>query len=91
MKITKSLVNFANRRNLDITVENFDDKDLVCFWEKDEDSEWLFSYRISEDGSLSWGGNVYLKQEIKEELPGTIFSEKQLKDVINFVSGAMKK
>lgn len=91
MKITKSLVNYANRRNLDLTVETIDGIEMVCFWEKEEESEWLFSYSSNDNGSLSWHGNVYLKSEIKEELPGTIFDEKQLKAVINFISESLKK
>lgn len=91
MKITKSLVNYANRRNLDLTTHSdSEDGDLLCFWELEEESEWLFSYRVNDNGSLSWNGNIYLDKEIKEELPATIFDEKQLKAVINFISESLK-
>lgn len=91
MKISKSIINYANRRNLDLSIHTDSVYgDLLCFWELDQESEWLFSYRMNEDGSLSWNGNIYLDKEIKEELPGTIFDEKQLKTVINFVSQSLK-
>ncbi|QPI17914.1 hypothetical protein POP12_122 [Pectobacterium phage POP12] len=85
MKITKTTLNYAKARNLDITVENFGEGDKVCFWEAGNDCEWMFSYSVEGD-ILTWNGNVYLADDVKEELPATIFNEKQLRQVIDFVS-----
>lgn len=94
MKITKALSNYAARRGLCLTVENLGKEDFLCFWELENDNEWIFSYSICKDQNgclLTWRGNIYLPEEIKEELPGTIMTEKQLKEVINFVGQNIKK
>ncbi|QBQ80422.1 hypothetical protein HOV53_gp146 [Escherichia phage vB_EcoM_Schickermooser] len=94
MKITKSLTNYAARRGLCLTVENLGKEDFLCFWELENDCEWMFSYSICEDQNgclLTWRGNIYLPEEIKEELPGTIMTERQLKEMINFVWQNIKK
>ena len=46
----------------------------------------MFSYRVNEDGSFTWNGNIYLAQEVKEELPATIKDEKHLRQVLKFIS-----
>lgn len=85
MNISKTTTNYAAKRGLELTISEGADKDLVCIWEADNDCEWLCSYRINSD-SLSFNGNIYLPQAVKEELPGTIFSEKQLRTVLDFIS-----
>ena len=84
MNISKTTFNMAKARGLDLTVEDFDDYTLLCIWEADNDCEWMCSYRIEHD-KLTWHGNIYLDQEIKEELPATIFDEKQLREVLKFI------
>lgn len=91
MKISKSIVNFAERRNIFLNTFKEGTKSTLCFYESDNDNEWMFSYTCNEDGTLTWNGNIYLSQSIKEELPATIFNEKQLKAVIDFVSKEIKK
>lgn len=89
MNISKTTMNFAARRGLELTIENTDDAVLVCVWEAEEDSEWIYSYRLNAD-SLTFNGNIYAPRELKEELPGTIFTEKQFREVLDFTAREMK-
>ncbi|EDS3220953.1 hypothetical protein GQU58_004589 [Salmonella enterica] len=83
MNIGKAIQNYAARRS--ITFEVWDDKFLL--WEANNDNEWMCSYSIDENtGFLHFHGNIYLPQEVKEELPATIDTEKKLKEVINFIA-----
>ncbi|ECW0786404.1 hypothetical protein F3Q20_02660 [Salmonella enterica subsp. enterica] len=83
MNIGKAIQNYAARRG--ITFEVWDGKFLI--WEADNDNEWMCSYLIDENtGYLHFDGNIYLPQEVKEELPATIDSEKKLKEVFDFIS-----
>ncbi|EBR3068695.1 hypothetical protein DX255_00235 [Salmonella enterica] len=83
MNIGKAIQNYAARRG--ISFEVWDDKFLI--WDIQNDNEWMCSYSIDENtGFLHFYGNVYLPQEVKEELPATIDTEKKLKEVINFIS-----
>lgn len=86
MMVSKTTTNFAVKRGIELSVEQFNDMDVLCIWEADNDCEWLCSYYINDDGSFTWKGNVYLEQEIKEELPATIKDEKHLREVIKFIS-----
>lgn len=88
--LTKTTINFAQKRGLDVTIENYGEGDFLAVWEADNDCEWMFSYRVNEDGSFTWHGNVYLTQEVKEELPATIKNEKHLREVIAFLATATK-
>ena len=83
MNISKSILNYAKRRNIELTVEN--DGSEVWFYEADNDCEPMFIMFNNAD-CLTWKGNIYLKQEVKEELPATISSEAKLKEVLNFLS-----
>lgn len=86
MKITKTTLNYALNRGLELDVDLDAYTPTVDFYEKDEHSEYMFSYRINEDGTLTWERNIYLREDIKEELPYHIRSEKELRAVIAFVS-----
>ena len=86
MNLSKTTTNFAGKRGIELSVERFNDMDVLCIWEADNDCEWLCSYYINDDGSFTWKGNVYLSQEVKEELPATIKDEKHLRQVIQFIS-----
>ena len=55
MNIGKAIINYAARRNMDITLI---DDETVAFWEADNDCEWMFSYMIGNDGFLHFKGNV---------------------------------
>lgn len=85
MNISKTTFNFAKKRGLDITVEDLGDCIALCIWEADKDCEWMCSYRIESD-KLAWNANVYLPQEVKEELPATIKDEKHLREVLAFIA-----
>lgn len=86
MEISKTTLNFAMRRGIQITFEEIeDDQPIICFWEADNDCEWMFSYRENAH-DLSWNGNIYLSDEVKEELPATISSDKHLRQVIEFLA-----
>ncbi|QXV77432.1 hypothetical protein bas08_0057 [Escherichia phage DanielBernoulli] len=86
MMVSKTTTNFAGKRGIELSVEQFNDMDVLCIWEADNDCEWLCSYYINDDGSFTWKGNIYLSQEVKEELPATIKDEKHLRQVIQFIS-----
>ena len=86
MMVSKTTTNFAGKRGVELSVEQFNDIDVLCIWEADNDCEWLCSYYINDDGSFTWKGNIYLSKEVKEELPATIKNEKHLRQVIQFIS-----
>lgn len=94
MNISKTTFNFAKKRGIELELIEADDRLVLAFYEDKNDCEWMFSYSICEDQNgclLTWRGNIYLPEEIKEELPGTIMTERQLKEVINFVGQNIKK
>lgn len=86
MMVSKTTTNFAGKRGVELSVEQFNDIYVLCIWEVDNDCECLCSYRVNNDGSFTWNANVYLAQEVKEELPATIKDEKHLRQVIQFIS-----
>lgn len=92
MDISKTTFNMAKRRGLEMTIEELDsDKEsytAVCFWEAENDCEWLCSYRLNSQ-NLTWNGNVYLPEQIKEELPATIESEAVLRSVVQFIAASL--
>jgi hypothetical protein len=87
--ISKTTFKMALRRGLDLTVETkaSSEATLLCIWEADNDCEWLCSYRFGD--VLSWNGNIYLPQQIKEELPATIKNEAELRQVISFIAASL--
>lgn len=88
-KLNATINNYALRRGLELTYDSEDQR--VMFWDKENDSEWLFSYGVTHQGVLYYAGNVYIPQHIKEELPGTIDGLIKLKEVIDFVSAEIIK
>lgn len=91
MMVSKTTTNFAGKRGIELSVEQFDDLDVLCIWEADNDCEWMCSYIINNNGSFAWRGNVYLPDEIKEELPATIKDEKHLREVIAFIASEINQ
>lgn len=93
MELSKTTKTYANKRGLDVTIENFgeDEGDFLAVWESDNDCEWMFSYQVNNDGSFTWRANVYLDQSIKEELPATINDEKHLRQVLDFIAKELAK
>lgn len=85
MNISKTTFNMAKNRGIELTVEDLGYYTALCIWEADNDCEWICSYRIEHD-KLTLRCNVYLHQDVKEELPATIFDEKQLREVVKFIA-----
>lgn len=50
MNITKTTINFAKKRGLDVTIENFGEGDILAVWDINNDCEWMFSYIVNGDG-----------------------------------------
>lgn len=71
----------AAKRGIELLI----DDNSVAFYKESDDSEPMFFYSI-QDGGLFFKMNVWLKQEVKQELPCWIKDEKQLKQVIKFLS-----
>jgi len=83
MKITKTTINYAEARNIELII----DPTLVSFYNMEDDSEPMFTYSVNEEtGEMFFKSNIWLSQESKEELPHWINSEKQLRQVINFIA-----
>ena len=85
MNISKTTINFAKRRGLYVTIEEINDAMLLFVWDINNDCEWMFSYRVNNDGSFTWNGNIYLPQELKEELPATLKDEKHVREMLDYV------
>ncbi|WRQ11959.1 hypothetical protein vBSlqSZDD2_48 [Serratia phage vB_SlqS_ZDD2] len=87
MQISKTTLNFAKRRGIELSVVEIEDGELIAFWDDADETtgEWMFSYR-NNTHELSWNGNIYLSQRVKEELPATISSEAKLRETIKFLA-----
>ncbi|MNF74857.1 hypothetical protein D3C85_1093180 [compost metagenome] len=81
MQISKTTLNYASKRNIEVVIE----EGIAFFYESDNDCEPMFTYNVESDG-LHYKGNIYLKQEVKEELPAWIKDEKHLRQVIDFLA-----
>ncbi|MEL5315730.1 hypothetical protein PTR49_05555 [Serratia ureilytica] len=82
--ITKTTFNMAQKRGLTLTVQKLDGDQCLCVWEAKNDMEWLFCYTLTNAG-LQWRGNVYLPDDLKEELPALITTEKKLREMVDFI------
>ena len=87
MTISKTTINYAVKRNLDVTVCEYENELLI--WEGDNECEPAVSYMINENGSFTYRAISWLSQEIKEELPATINNEKHLREVLNFLAAEL--
>lgn len=85
MNISKTTFNFAKKRGIELELIEADDRLVLAFYEDKNECEWMFSYNVNHD-CLTWRGNIYLSNEVKEELPATITTEKKLREVIDFIS-----
>lgn len=85
MNISKTTFNFAKKRGIELELIETDDRLVLAFYEAENECEWMFSYNVNHD-CLTWRGNIYLSNEVKEELPATITTEKKLREVIDFIS-----
>ncbi|WP_426577264.1 hypothetical protein ACP179_03270 [Xenorhabdus stockiae] len=86
--INKKTFDMAKKRVFELTLEEdltSDGSLLLCFWEKDQDSEWLFSYEYN-GHQLVWHDNVYASKHVVAQLSKTINNEYELRDLIRKLS-----
>lgn len=89
MNVSKTTINFAAKRGIFIEVVEADEyapNGRIWFFFDEDSCEPDFSYIIGCDGSISFSTAYSLSAEVKEELPATIFNEKQLRQVIDFIA-----
>lgn len=97
MQLSKTTMNFAKKRSLDLYISFADssDKDSndFLFIDIGEDlSEPTLCYIANKDGSYTFSSlldNRY--KDLKEELPATIKDEKHLREVLSFISNEVKQ
>lgn len=95
LKISKTTVKFAESRLMGVDLYLDDDgiwildisemeynKNLGIY---DDASEPCVQYFLNENGEFSFYGNIYLPQQVKEDLPLIIKNEKELRAVIQFL------
>ena len=80
MIISKTTVNFASRRNIEIVTS----EDTVHLYSALDDSEPLIIYHTNADSTLYQFANIQL--EYVEDLMYWIQTEKQLRQVIDYIS-----
>lgn len=83
MNISKSVLSYVKRRNIELTVEEGDSE--VWFWKCDNDNEPMVTYFNNSDG-LTYKGYCAISNGDKQELPAWVGSEMKLKEVIRFLS-----
>lgn len=82
MKVSKTTINFASIRNIELVI----DEDSISFFPlNDDSSEPAFIYSIQDSG-LFFKANIWLESAVKEELPHWIMNEKMLRNFLSFVS-----
>ncbi|ELP5902507.1 hypothetical protein QTV49_004547 [Vibrio vulnificus] len=96
MDISKITERFASDRGMELERSEVEvmkgvRAEVIYFYEKEANCEPMLSYLSNEDGSLSFYGNIYLPLEIKEELPAYIENEKDLRQVVDFLSSEYAK
>ncbi|EOC0011694.1 hypothetical protein ACI0X9_003381 [Cronobacter turicensis] len=85
--ISKKTFDMARKRGFELTLEEgvtLDGSLLLCFWEENNDCEWLFSYQHT-GTQLVWHGNVYAPKHIVAELPKVLDTETELRDLIRML------
>jgi hypothetical protein len=80
--LSKTTLSYAAKRGFELVSEG--DCELAIF-EAEVDTEPMFIIRMV-GGEFFFGGNVYLPQAIKEELPYWMKDEKALRSMLNFVN-----
>ncbi|ATN93835.1 hypothetical protein [Citrobacter phage IME-JL8] len=83
--ISKTTINFARKRGLDVTIENVGEGDFMAVWDLNNDCEWMFTYQVNDNGSFTYNGNVWLPEDLKEELPGTLKDEKHVREMLAYI------
>ncbi|ENW02928.1 hypothetical protein F933_03334 [Acinetobacter beijerinckii CIP 110307] len=87
VKITKTTLNFAERRKLKVVVD--DENKVVYLFKEKNKKRWLISYEINNRGLFF--KKSYLPQIIKEELPYWIETDQHHREVIDFIGQELKK
>jgi len=90
--ISKTAHKMAKRRGIELTISEGigrNDETLLCFWEAEEESEWIFSYMFSGD-QLEWHGNIYASDSFVAALPPVIADDSALRAVICKLSEQLK-
>jgi hypothetical protein len=89
MQLSKTVLNMAMKRGIDITVWRDDESGLpevYAIWDLNDDNEPLFFIRANNtDNAFYLDCNNMLPSDIWQELPYWIKGEQGLKDVIRFV------
>lgn len=94
MKISKTTINFAQKRGIFLDICEGDEvmeQDRLWFYFDEDACEPDLSYIMNSDGSFTYFDTLSLSQEVKEELPATIKNEKHLRQVIEFLAGEINK
>lgn len=90
MSISKTTLNYAEKRNLDVTVEILTDKkESIWIWKEENEMEPIVIYYMNNNG-FTFHSSI-LPNDIKEELPHWIKNEKHLREVLNFISKELKR
>lgn len=91
MSLSKTTINFAQKRGLDAYLINGEDNLLLCLDIGEDLSEPTFCYIANNDGSFSFSSLIDNRYKgLKEELPATIKDEKHLREVLDFISKEVK-
>lgn len=88
MEISKTTINFAKKRGLD--VQQPDEQDKVWISVEDDSCEPMFYLYMNHTGSFTYGGNIWLTKEIKEEIPAHYQDEKAVRMMLAFLAEEIK-
>lgn len=92
MTLTKTTVNFAVKRGLELDVHDFDGATIIDLFELDGGyCEPMCQFHLNADGSITWRGNIYLRTDIKEEVPAYCADETAFRKVLAFIANEIKK
>jgi hypothetical protein len=94
MKISKTTINFAQKRGIFLDICEGDEvmeQDRLWFYFDEDACEPDLSYIMNADGSFTYFDTLSLSQGVKEELPATIKNEKHLRLVIEFLASTINK
>lgn len=87
--ISKATMAYAERRGILLEHNEKDSEfgltDSIWLYEADNECEPMCIYSVS-NGQFFWRSNIYLPNDVKEELPYWVPDEKALRRVIDFLS-----
>ncbi|QXG07705.1 hypothetical protein [Erwinia phage Snitter] len=85
MTISLTTINFAKKRNVEVTVQ--DNGAEVWIWSCDNDCEPAIMLFASATGSFQYKGRVTASQDVVSEIPAHYKDEKALRMMIAFIAG----